>query len=156
MDRSRIVRARHRPHPTLPWRSGCQGPRGAAALGSGAEQRGRRRALDHGSGAAAQHAELSAADRIDVQHLQRALELRTIGDLERQGKLAEAARRLDALLAEEPQDRQLRVKRADLYLLAGRFRTARDRYAVLVAEDPDDLDTRLAYVRALTESGDIP
>jgi len=99
--------------------------------------------------------QLSAADRIDVQHLQRALELRTIGDLERQGKLAEAARRLDALLAEEPQDRQLRVKRADLYLLAGRFRTARDRYAVLVAEDPDDLDTRLAYVRALTESGDI-
>jgi len=100
--------------------------------------------------------QLSAADRIEVRHLQRALELRTIGDLERQGKLAEAARRLDALLADEPQDRQLRVKRADLYLLAGRPRTARDRYAVLVAEDPDDLDTRLAYVRALTESGDIP
>src|SRR5882762_2590412 len=55
--------------------------------------------------------QLSAADRIEVRHLQRALELRTIGDLERQGKLAEAARRLDALLADEPQDRQLRVKR---------------------------------------------
>jgi len=99
--------------------------------------------------------QLSAADRIDVQHLQRALDLRTIRDLERQGKLAEAARRLDALLADQPQDRQLRVKRADLYLLAGQPRAARDRYAALVAEDPDDLDTRLAYVRALTESGDI-
>jgi cellulose synthase operon protein C len=99
--------------------------------------------------------QLSAADRIDVQHLQRALELRTIRDLERQGKLAEAVRRLDALLTREPQDRQLRVKRADLYLLAGQPRAARDRYATLVAEDPDDLDTRLAYVRALTESGDV-
>ena len=99
--------------------------------------------------------QLSAADRIDVQHLQRALDLRTIRDLERQGKLAEAARRLDALLTDQPQDRQLRVRRADLYLLAGQPRAARDRYAALVAEDPDDLDTRLAYVRALTESGDI-
>src|SRR3984893_14774316 len=94
--------------------------------------------------------QLSAADRLEVQHLQRALELRTIGDLERQGKLAEAASRLDALLTLEPQDRQLLVKRADLYLLTGQTRAARDRYAALVAEDPDDLDTRLAYRRALT------
>src|ERR1700730_7106133 len=99
-------------------------------------------------------AQLSAADRVDVQHLQRALDLRTIRDLEHQGKLAEAARRLDALLTDEPQDRQLRIKRADLYLLSGQPRAARDRYAALVAEDPDDLDTRLAYVRALTESRD--
>src|SRR6202171_3005713 len=75
--------------------------------------------------------QLSAADRIDVQHLQRALDLRTIRDLERQGKLAEAARRLDALLADQPQDRQLRVRRADLYLLAGQPRAARDRHAAL-------------------------
>jgi predicted Zn-dependent protease len=100
-------------------------------------------------------AQLSAADRVDVQHLQRAHDLRTIRDLENQGKFAEAGRRLDALLASEPQDRQLRIKRADLYLLSGQPRAARDRYAALVAEDPDDLDTRLAYVRALTESGDI-
>ena len=45
--------------------------------------------------------------------------------------------------------------RADLDLAAGRIRAARDRYAALVAEDPDDLDTRLAYVRALTECNDL-
>src|SRR4029077_6821183 len=44
--------------------------------------------------------QVSAADRIDVQHLQRTLDLRTIRDLEHRGNLAEAARRLDALLAD--------------------------------------------------------
>jgi hypothetical protein len=47
------------------------------------------------------------------------------------------------------------VARADLYLSAGQPRTARDRYAALAAEDPDDWDTRLSYIRALTESGDL-
>src|SRR3981189_1925812 len=50
--------------------------------------------------------QLRAADRIDAQHRQGALGLRPIRESERQGKLAEAARRLDALLADEPQDRQ--------------------------------------------------
>jgi cellulose synthase operon protein C len=99
-------------------------------------------------------AQLSAADRSEIGRLQRALELREIRALESQGDLAAAARRLDALLADEPQDRQLRIRRADLYLRAGQAREARDSYAALVAEDPDDLDTRLSYVQALSESGD--
>ncbi len=99
--------------------------------------------------------QLSAAERADVERLQRALDVREIRQLERQGRFAEAARRLDTLLAADPQDRELRVSRAELYLRAGEARAARDRYAALVAEDPDDPDTRLSYVRALTESGDI-
>jgi cellulose synthase operon protein C len=66
----------------------------------------------------------------------------------------QAAQRLDALLAAHPQDRRLRVARAELELAAGKPRAARDRLAALAAEDPDDLDVRLTYVRALTESGD--
>jgi predicted Zn-dependent protease len=99
--------------------------------------------------------QLGAADRADLERLQRALDLREIRELERQGRYAEAAQRLDTLLAADPQDRGLRVRRADLYLRVGQARAARDRYAALVAEDPDDLDTRLSYARALTESGDI-
>jgi cellulose synthase operon protein C len=97
---------------------------------------------------------LDAAERADVTRLGRALDLREIRALERQRKLAEAARRLDALLAAEPQDRPLRAARAELYLTAGQPQAARDRLAALAAEDPDDLDVRLTYVRALTESGD--
>jgi cellulose synthase operon protein C len=98
---------------------------------------------------------LAAAEHADVDRFQRALDLREIRELDRQGRFAEAARRLDALLAADPQNRDLRVRRADLYLRVGQSRVARDRYAALVAEDPDDLDTRLSYVRALTESGDL-
>lgn len=98
---------------------------------------------------------LSATERADVGRWQRALDLREIRELERAGRLAEAGRRLDALLSADGQDRELRVQRADLYLRVGESRAARDRYAALVAENPDDLDTRLSYVRALTESGDI-
>jgi predicted Zn-dependent protease len=97
--------------------------------------------------------QLDAASHADLERLQRALDLREIRALERQGKYAEAARRLDALLAAQPQDRQLRVARAELDLAAGRPRAARDRLASLAAGDPDDLDVRLSYVRALTESG---
>jgi predicted Zn-dependent protease len=97
---------------------------------------------------------LDAADQADRAHLQRAFDLREIRALERQRDYAGAARRLDALLASEPQDRQLRVARAELDLMAGRPRAARDRLASLTAEDPDDLDTRMSYVRALTDSGD--
>jgi Tfp pilus assembly protein PilF len=99
--------------------------------------------------------QLSAADQSDIERLQRALDLRIIRDFEREHKFAESARHLDALLEREPQDRQLRVARADLYLAAGEARAARDRYVSLTAENPDDWDTRLSYVRALTESGDI-
>jgi cellulose synthase operon protein C len=59
------------------------------------------------------------------------------------------------MLARDPKDRELRVARADLYLSAGQPKTARDRYAALAAEDPDDWDTRLSYIRALAESGDL-
>jgi predicted Zn-dependent protease len=98
---------------------------------------------------------LRTEERTALLQLQRALDLREIRNLERQRKFAAAARRLDALLAAQPWDRELRIRRADLDLSAGQSRAARDRYAALVAEDPDDLDTRLSYVRALTDCGDI-
>jgi predicted Zn-dependent protease len=99
---------------------------------------------------------LAPADRADLDRVQRALDLRTVRSLIRTKRFAAAERRLDALLAQHPDDRGLRTARADLDLAAGRIRAARDRYAALVAEDPDDLDTRLAYVRALTECNDLP
>jgi cellulose synthase operon protein C len=98
---------------------------------------------------------LSEQERLEVARLQRALELRTIRSLKRERRFGEAARRLDELLAREPQDRSLRVARADLDMAAGQPRLARDRYAALVDEQPEDLDTRLSYVRALTDTGDI-
>jgi predicted Zn-dependent protease len=98
---------------------------------------------------------LSEQDRLEVARLQRALDLRTIRSLEHGRRFAEAARRLNELLAREPQDRALRVARADLDIAAGHPRLARDRYAALVHEQPEDLDTRLSYVRALTDTGDI-
>jgi predicted Zn-dependent protease len=99
-------------------------------------------------------APLDAEETADLERLQLALELREVRDLERQKDYAQAARRLDALLAAHPQDRRLRVARAELDLAAGKPRAARDRLAALAAEDPDDFDVRLTYVRALTESGD--
>jgi cellulose synthase operon protein C len=98
---------------------------------------------------------LDVAGQNDLARLQRAHDLREIRALERNKEYAAAARRLDALLVSEPQDRQLRVARAELDLTADRARAARDRLAPLTAEDPDDLDARLSYVRALTDSGDI-
>ncbi len=98
---------------------------------------------------------LGAEQGAEVGQLERSLDLREIRELERQKKFADAERRLDALLAAEPHDRQLRIARAELDLVAGRPRAARDRLASLTAEDPDDLDVRLSYVRALTESGDV-
>jgi predicted Zn-dependent protease len=98
---------------------------------------------------------LSEADRNEIQRMERDLDHRSIRALLRAHDYGEARRRLDGLLAKSPNDRALRVDRADLDLAAGHPRAARDRYAVLVAEDPDDLDTRLSYVRALTDSGDV-
>jgi cellulose synthase operon protein C len=97
----------------------------------------------------------NADERADVERLQRGLDLREVRALERQKKYSEAARHLDILLAADPQDRQLRVTRAELDLTQGQPRSARDRLASLAAENPDDLDARLSYVRALTESGDL-
>ena len=99
--------------------------------------------------------QLAGDEHTDVTRLRRELDMRAIRSLERQKNYAEAAKRLDALLAAEPGNRQLRVARAELELAAGEPRQARDRLASLAAEDPDDLDTRLSYVRALTESGDM-
>lgn len=98
---------------------------------------------------------LTEQDRIELAHLQRSLDLRHIHSLEQDQKFSEAREQLDALLAQASQDRELRLARADLELTAHRPQAARDQYAALVAEQPDDLDTRLSYVRALTESGDI-
>lgn len=98
--------------------------------------------------------QLGSDERAEVGRLRRALSLREIRALAQRKSYVEAARRLDALLASEPGDRQLRVARAELELAAGEPRKARDRLAALVAEDPDDLDTRLSYVRALTDCGD--
>jgi predicted Zn-dependent protease len=91
----------------------------------------------------------------EVRRLERSLDLREIRDLERQKRYADAGRRLDTLLAAEPHDRQLRIARAELDLMTGNARAARDRLASLTAEDSDDLDARLTYVRALTDAGDL-
>jgi len=98
---------------------------------------------------------LGETERATVKQLQRALDLRRIRDLEHHRQFAQARQHLEEMLAGEPGDRQLRVMRADLDLEMSDPRAARDRYASLMAEDPDDLDTRLSYVRALTESGDV-
>lgn len=99
-------------------------------------------------------AALSQSDRREVIRLQRALDLRIISSLERTGGFTQAERRLDELLAATPQDRELRLARAELDLAAGRPRQARDGYAALVAEQPEDLGARLSYARALTDAGD--
>lgn len=96
--------------------------------------------------------ELSAEDMAEVNRLQRSLDRRLVRDLEREGKFTEAGRRLDALLAQSPEDRELRKARGDLLLADGQPRLARDRFSILVAEDPEDLDARLSYIRALTET----
>ena len=98
---------------------------------------------------------LTEQDRREVARLQRSLDLRVVRNLRREGKLAQAARRLDELLAADPNDRTLRIARADLYLAVGNARAACNLYAALVAEKPDDIDTRLDYVRALTDAGDL-
>lgn len=97
---------------------------------------------------------LDTATRAEVARLQRALDLRVVRGLLHEGRDAEAARKLDALLLADPTDRALRSARAELYLTMGRPRQARDVYARLVAEQPDDIEAQLNYVRALTESGD--
>jgi cellulose synthase operon protein C len=99
--------------------------------------------------------ELNGPDGAELARLQHALDLRIVSALEHDGRFAEAALRLDAMLAADPQDRSLRVARAELDLRLGKPQRARDRLASLVAERPDDLDARLTYVRALTESGDL-
>ena len=98
---------------------------------------------------------LDGSERATVKQLQQALDLRRIRDLEHHRQFAQARQRLEEMLAGEPGNRQLRVMRADLDLEMGDPRAARDQYALLVAEDQSDLDTRLSYVRALTESGDV-
>jgi hypothetical protein len=102
---------------------------------------------------------LHGPDRERVQvvlaAMQRTLDLREVQDLERDGRLEQAQGRLDTLLAADPQDRALRVARAELDLIADRAQAARDRLASLVAEQPEDFDTHLIYVRALTQSGDL-
>ena len=98
---------------------------------------------------------LPEAALAQVSRLQRALDLRVIRGAVQDQRHALARDRLDALLVEDPNDRTLRILRAELDLALQQPRAARDRFAVLVAEDPDDLDTRLSYVRALTDSGDL-
>lgn len=97
---------------------------------------------------------LTADQRIELARLERAAALNTVRRLQRERQFDAAAARLDALLAQAPDDRELRIARAELEASAGRPRIARDLYATLVAERPDDLDTRLEYARALTDSGD--
>ncbi len=99
--------------------------------------------------------DITADQKTQVARLQRALDLRTVRALEREGQFDAAARRLDALLGLDPHDRTLRAARAALYLTSGEPGLARDFYASLVAEEPEDLAMRLEYIRALTESGDL-
>lgn len=98
---------------------------------------------------------LAPQQRAEVARMRRALDLRTIRSQERNGQYRVARQRLDALLAADPEDRALRVARAELDLAMSQPQQARDRLAALVAEEPDDIDARLSYARALTESGDL-
>jgi predicted Zn-dependent protease len=90
-----------------------------------------------------------------VARWQRSLDLRVIRNAIQEGQYTRALSRLDELLAGDPHDRTLRSVRADLDLTLRQPRAARDRYAALLAEDPDDLETRLSYIRALTAAGDV-
>lgn len=90
-----------------------------------------------------------------AERLQHAQLRRHIDALIAQERLAEAAAQLDALIAATPDSRGLRIWRAELDQRMNHPEAARDRLAQLVAEQPDDLDTRLDYVRALTNSGDL-
>ena len=102
-----------------------------------------------------QDLQLSPPQQLELARLRRALDLRTIRSLERDGQYRLAQQRLDELLAADPDDRALRLARAELDLTMGHPQQARDRLAVLVAEQPGDIDARLSYARALTESGDL-
>ena len=98
---------------------------------------------------------LSSEQLVAAARLQNSLELRRIRGLQREGHFQSAARRLDAMLESgPPNDRELRIARAEVDLAARNPRAARDRLAALTSEQPDDLETRLVYIRALTESGD--
>jgi predicted Zn-dependent protease len=99
-------------------------------------------------------ADLTREEQQSVARLERDSSLRLVRALERDRKFTQAAQRLDELLARDPDDRELRIARAELEQAAGRTHGARDLYATLAAEDPDDIDTRLAYTRALIETGD--
>jgi len=98
---------------------------------------------------------LDAAGRAEVAKLRRSLDLRGVRALLREKRYADAARKLDALLLLDPSDRALRSARAELYLTMGQPRQALAPYARLTAEQPDDIESQLNYVRALTESGDV-
>lgn len=98
-------------------------------------------AADRSEGAASLHA-----------RVRRELDMRRIRALEREGNYTEAARELDRMSALTPGDRDLRVARAELDLAAGLPLEARDRFAALVAQWPDDVSIRLSYVRALIET----
>ncbi|HKQ81029.1 MAG TPA: cellulose synthase subunit BcsC-related outer membrane protein [Steroidobacteraceae bacterium] len=116
---------------------------------------------DDPDGALATLDALAPAERTDGMNelhvrLMRERDLDRVRTLQRDRQFAAAAQVLDDLIARAPDERPLRVARAELDLAAGNAPAARDRFAVLVAEDPDDVDARLSYVRALTETGDLP
>jgi hypothetical protein len=95
----------------------------------------------------------TAEIRGEIERMARDLELRDVRALVRDHHYAAAARRLDALLRADGKDRAVRAARAELYLAVGKPDAACDIYASLVAEQPEDLAARLAYVRALTAAG---
>lgn len=99
---------------------------------------------------------LNSEQQPTVEGLQKSLELQRVRMLQHEGDIRLAERRLEAMLrSASPDDRELRILRAELDLAAGNPRTARDRLVALMREQPEDLETRLIYVRALTESGEI-
>ena len=99
---------------------------------------------------------LNTEQRASAARLQRSLDLRRIRALQSERRYPSAARRLDQMLetAAPPDDRELRIARAELDLAAQNPRAARDRLAALTSEQPDDLQTRLLYIRALTATGE--
>ncbi|MET0660476.1 MAG: cellulose synthase subunit BcsC-related outer membrane protein, partial [Steroidobacteraceae bacterium] len=116
---------------------------------------------DDADGALATLDALTPAERTDAMNelrarLVRERDLQQVRALQRGGQFAAAAQVLDDMIGRNPGERALRMARAELDLAAGNPAAARDRCAVLVAEDPDDVDARLSYVRALTETGDLP
>jgi cellulose synthase operon protein C len=96
------------------------------------------------------------ADVLALQtQLRQTLLREEIDGLMEQERYADAAQLLDQAIAAQTGNRGLRIWRAELDEKLQRPQAARDRLALLVAEQPDDLETRLDYVRALTNCGDL-
>jgi len=97
---------------------------------------------------------LEAGQQRELAALEQRLDLREVRALQASGRHAAAQRRIIELLAADPQNPRLLETQADLDAARGAWAQARERYAALLQRQPDDLELRLSYARALAETGD--